>query len=146
MSSMAKKLQKQVKETAAYSKYCCENSMLGSIIITCCKLAGKKESTAIRKYLEITRNLDDYKDKWKCAMDIIDYFVDFYKVKKYKDNIIMVVDSKNIFTPLITLVARVDDEEICLPLSEDGSYNGVLLHASADKDDRFIFERVYEDE
>ena len=143
---MAKRVEKQVKETAAYSKYCAENSLLGSVIITCCKLAGKKESTAIRKYLEITRNLDKWSDEWKCAMDIIDYFVDYYKVKKYKENIIMVVDSKNIYTPLVTLVANVDDEEICLPLSEDGAYNGILLHASADKSDRFIFERIYEDE
>lgn len=146
MSSKAKKIADQVIETKNYNKYCAENSLLGSIIITCCKLANKRESTAIKKFLEISKDLKKYEKDWKCAKDIIDHFVKFYKIDKYKNHIVMVCDSKNIYTPLVSITAKVNDEDICMPLSEDGVYNGILLHALHDKSDRFVFERVYEDE
>lgn len=135
-------MSEQIIENKNYNKYCAENSLLGSIIITTAKLANKKESTAVKKFLEISKNLKKY--DWKCAKDIVDYFVDFYKIDKYKESIVLVVDSKNIYTPLVTVLAKVDEDDICLPLSEDGSYNGILLHALGDKDDRFIFERIYD--
>lgn len=142
MSSKAKRLSNQIIENKNYNKYCAENSLLGSIIITTAKLANKKESTAIKKFLEIQSKLKQF--DWKCAKDIVDYFVDYYKVGKYKESIVLVVDSKNIYTPLVTVLAKVEDEDICLPLSEDGMYNGILMHALGDKEDRFIFERIYD--
>lgn len=144
MSSRAKKLERQVIETKNYNRYCAENSLLGSIIISCGKLAKISENKCVDEYINKTTNISRYKNKWKCARDIVDYYVKQWKISdENKKYLHLVVDNKNIYTPLVTLVIN----DMIMPISEDATYNGALLAMQGVKEEeshRYELEPIYE--
>lgn len=131
MSSQAKRLANKALESQKMAKHSAENSLLGSIIITCAKTVGIPEKTAIDEYMNKSTNINRYKNKWKCALDIVNYYVKQYKIPDDKKRLIhLVVDNKNIYTPLCTLVY----EGRILPISDTGLNNGILMAMEGTED------------
>lgn len=142
MSSRSKKLERQVIESQKIAKYSAENSLLGSIIITCAKTVGISEKKAIDEYMNKSVNINRYKNKWKCALDIVNYYIKQYKIPEDKKKLIhLVVDNKNVYTPLCTLVY----EDRILPISDTGVNNGILLAMEGTEDaERYTVEAFFD--
>lgn len=123
-------------------RYNAENSLLGSIIISVSKLAGIPEKKAINEYMNKSVNINRYKNKWKCALDIVNYYVKQYKIPDDKKKLIhLVVDNKNIYTPLCTLVY----EDKILPISDLGVNNGILMAMEGTEDaERYTVEAFFD--
>lgn len=142
MSSKAKRLANKALESQKIAKYNAENSLLGSIIITCAKTVGISEKKAIDEYMNKTVNINRYKNKWKCALDIVNYYIKQYKIPEDKKKLIhLVVDNKNVYTPLCTLVY----EDRILPISDTGVNNGILLAMEGTEDaERYTVEAFFD--
>lgn len=142
MSSKAKRLVNKALESQKIAKYNAENSLLGSIIITCAKTVGISEKKAIDEYMNKSVNINRYKNKWKCALDIVNYYIKQYKIPEDKKKLIhLVVDNKNVYTPLCTLVY----EDRILPISDTGVNNGILLAMEGTEDaERYTVEALFD--
>lgn len=142
MSSKAKRLANKALESQKIAKYNAENSLLGSIIITCAKTVGISEKKAIDEYMNKSVNINRYKNKWKCALDIVNYYIKQYKIPEDKKKLIhLVVDNKNVYTPLCTLVY----EDRILPISDSGVNNGILLAMEGTEDaERYTVEAFFD--
>ena len=138
MSSKAKKIEEQAENYGKMKKYTMYGTVIGSCIVTIGKLAKKTEE-------DLVKDFDDFSDNknplWKCKTikEVCDYLIDFYKVDKdkYKDNIVLVYDEGNVYTPIVTL--EIDDT--ILPLDPNGMTLGILNHLDA-----AVVEYVYEED
>lgn len=138
MSSKAKKLEKQIGIYDAIKKYTMYGSVIGSCIVTIGKLAQKTEEDLVKDFDMFS---DDTNLLWNCKTikEVCDYLIDFYKVDKdkYKDNIVLVYDEDNMYTPIVTL----EVENNILPLDPNGMTLGVLNHL-----DKAIVEYIYDED
>lgn len=137
MSSRSKKLEKQIGIYDAIKKYTMYGSVIGSCIVTIGKLAQKTEEELIKDFDMFSDNKNPL---WNCKTikEVCDYLIDFYKVDKdkYKDNIVLIYDEGNIYTPIVTL----EVENNILPLDPSGMTLGILNHL-----DKAIVEYIYEE-
>lgn len=138
MSSTAKKLEKSVKRTENVKKYELYGSLLGSCIATIGKLSGKTEKEVISEFYKLKNDAEFSQSK--NVLEACDYLLKYFDTdEKYKDNIILVYDEKNRFTPMVTL--EVDNQ--ILGLDPEGTPFGVLAHLD---DDDVFFEYIYKEE
>ena len=73
-------------------------------------------------------------------LEACDYLLKYFDTdEKYKDNIILVYDDKNRFTPIVTL--EVDNQ--ILGLDPEGTPFGILAHLD---DDDVFFEYIYKED
>lgn len=138
MSSKAKKIEEQAESYCKMKKYTMYGTVIGSAIVTIGKLAQKTEEELIKDFDMFSDNKNPL---WNCKTikEVCDYLIDFYKVDKdkYKDNIILVYDEGNIYTPIVTL----EIDGTILPLDPNGMTLGILNHL-----DVAVVEYVYEED
>ena len=138
MSSKAKRIEEKAEAYGKMKKYTMYGTVIGSCVVTIGKLAQKTEE-------ELLKDFDDFSDStnllWNCKTikEICDYLIDFYKVDRdaYKDNIVLVYDENNIYTPIVTL----EVENNILPLDPSGMALGILNHL-----DNAVVEYIYDEE
>lgn len=134
MSSKAKKIEKQAENYNKMKKYTMYGTVIGSAIVTIGKLAQKTEEDLVKDFDMFSDNTNPL---WNCKTikEVCDYLIKFYDVKDdYKENIVLVYDEDNVYTPIITL--EIDDS--ILPLDPNGMTLGILNHL-----DKAVVEYVY---
>lgn len=138
MSNQIKKIEKEMKKTENVKKYELYGSVLGSAITTIGKLSGKTEKEIISEFDKLKN--DDLFSQSKNILEACDYLLKYFNTdEKYKDNIILVYDDKNRFTPIVTL--EVDSQ--ILGLDPEGTPFGILAHL---EDDDVFFEYIYKED
>lgn len=137
MSSKAKKLEKQAENYGKMKKYTMYGTVIGSCIITIGKLAQKTEEDLVKDFDMFSDNTNPL---WNCKTikEVCDYLIKFYDVLDgYKENIVLVYDEDNVFTPIVTL--EIDDT--ILPLDPSGMTLGILNHL-----DKAVVEYIYDED
>lgn len=138
MSNKVKKIRENVEANKKFRTYALYGTVIGSCVVTIGKLAQKTEEELIKDFDIFSKNTNPL---WNCKTikEVCDYLIDFYKVDKeaYKDNIILVYDEGNIYTPVVTL--EVDDT--ILPLDPNGMTLGILNHL-----DKAVVEYIYDED
>ena len=136
MSSKVKKLEKQAENYYKMKKYTMYGTVIGSAIVTIGKLAQKTEE-------ELLKDFDMFSDNknplWNCKTikEVCDYLIKFYDVSDdYKENIVLVYDEDNVYTPIVTL----EVDGAILPLDPSGMTLGILNHL-----DKAVVEYIYEE-
>ena len=138
MSSTVKKIEKSVKRTENVKKYELYGSLLGSCIVSIGKLSGKTEKDLLQKF-DILKK-DAAFAQSKNVIEACDYLIRYFEMdEKYKDNLILVYDEDNVYTPLVTL--EIDGQ--ILALDPNNTPLGILAHL--DKDSVY-FEYIYREE
>ena len=138
MSNKVKKIEKEMKKTENVKKYELYGSVLGSAIATIGKLSGKTEKEIISEFDKLKN--DDLFSQSKNILESCNYLLKYFDTdEKYKDNIILVYDEKNRFTPIVTL--EVDNQ--ILGLDPEGTPFGILAHLD---DDDVFFEYIYKED
>lgn len=138
MSNQVKKIEKEMKKTENVKKYKLYGSVLGSAIATIGKLSGKTEKEIISEFDKLKN--DDLFSQSRNILEACDYLLKYFDTnEKYKDNIILVYDEKNRFTPIVTL--EVDNQ--ILGLDPEGTPFGILAHLD---DDDVFFEYIYKED
>lgn len=138
MSNKISKIRENAKARQNYKKYVLYGSLAGSCIVSVGKLAGKTENELVKEFDKLKTN----KEFSSCSntLEVCDWLFDYFKVdKQYKDNLVIVYDEDEVYTPLVTLM--VDDT--ILPLDPDGKSLGVISMIGAK--DNIVWERVYEE-
>lgn len=136
MSSRIKKIQNNIENTKKVQLYKLYNTVIGSCIITIGKLAQKTEEDLVKDFDMFSDNTNPL---WNCKTikEVCDYLIKFYDVKDdYKENIVLVYDEDNVYTPIVTL--EIDDS--ILPLDPNGMTLGILNHL-----DKAVVEYVYDE-
>ena len=137
MSSRAKTLADAAEKYGNYKKYTMYGSVVGSAVVTIGKLASKTEKELLKDFDNFSR---DTNPLWDCKTikEVCDYLIKFYDVKdEYKENIVLVYDEDNVYTPVVTL----EVENNILPLDPNGMTLGILNHL-----DTATVEFIYKDE
>ena len=140
MSSLVKKIQKNVEANRKLEQYTLYGSLIGSIIVTIGKLVGKKEDEMIKDFARFSK--DEELAKSKNILEVVDYIIkDFNMPEEYKKYIVLAYDENGKYTPVVTVV---DDEGYVQPLDRCGVYNGIL--AQGDFEMEYIYESSPEDQ
>lgn len=137
MSSKAKKIEEQAENYGKMKRYTMYGTVIGSAIVTIGKLAKKTEEDLVKDFDMFSDNTNPL---WDCKniREVCDYLIKFYDVSdEYKDNIVLVYDEDNVYTPIVTL--EIDDT--ILPLDPKGMTLGILNHL-----DQAVVEYVYEED
>lgn len=138
MSNQVKKIEKEMKKTENVKKYELYGSVLGSAIATIGKLSGKTEKEIISEFDKLKN--DDLFSQSKNVLEACNFLLKYFNTdEKYKNNIILVYDDKNRFTPMVTL--EVDNQ--ILGLDPEGTSFGVLAHLD---DDDVFYEYIYKED
>ena len=138
MSNQVKKIEKEMKKTENVKKYELYGSVLGSAIATIGKLSGKTEKEIISEFDKLKN--DDLFSQSKNVLEACNFLLKYFNTdEKYKNNIILVYDDKNRFTPMVTL--EVDNQ--ILGLDPEGTSFGVLAHLD---DDHVFYEYIYKED
>lgn len=138
MSNQVKKIEKEMKKTENVKKYELYGSVLGSAIATIGKLSGKTEKEIISEFDKLKN--DDLFSQSKNILEACNFLLKYFNTdEKYKNNIILVYDDKNRFTPMVTL--EVDNQ--ILGLDPEGTSFGVLAHLD---DDDVFYEYIYKED
>lgn len=138
MSNQVKKIEKEMKKTENVKKYELYGSVLGSAIATIGKLSGKTEKEIISEFDKLKN--DDLFSQSKNVLEACNFLLKYFDTdEKYKNNIILVYDDKNRFTPMVTL--EVDNQ--ILGLDPEGTSFGVLAHLD---DDDVFYEYIYKED
>lgn len=141
MSNRVKKIVKEAQENKNQNVYHMCNCTAGSAICTIGKLAGKKEEEILVSFNEIRK---DHSVKVNTIRELCDYLISYFGMdEKYKENIVLVYDERNIMTPLVTVEYNTPEGNILYPISSDGNYTGIL--ANLDKE-WVSFEYIYGDD
>lgn len=141
MSSKANKIEKNVKNNKNKNVYEMCNSTAGSAICTIGKLSGKKEEDILEDFNALRK---DFPVKVNTIRELCDFIIGYFGMdEKYKDNLVLVYDERNIMTPLITVEYQTSEGSILCPIPSDGTYTGIL--ASLDKEWASV-EYIYGDE
>lgn len=126
MSSRAKKIVKEVQTNNKQNVYEMCNCTAGSAICTIGKLAGKKEQEILDDFNALRKN---FPVKVNTIRELCDFLIGYFGMdEKYKDNLVLVYDERNIITPLITVKYQTEDGGILCPISSDGTYTGILTY------------------
>ena len=134
MSSLVKKIQKNVEANKKLEQYTLYGSLMGSVIVTIGKLVGKKEDDMIKDFARFSK--DEELAKSKNILEVVDYVIkDFKMPEEYKKYIVLAYDENGKYTPVVTVV---DEEGYVQPLDRDGVYLGIL--AQDDFEMEYIFE------
>lgn len=137
MSSKAKKIEKQAENYGKMKKYTMYGTVIGSAIVTIGKLAQKTEEDLVKDFDIFSDNTNPL---WNCKTikEVCDYLIKFYDViDDYKENIVLVYDEDNVYTPIVTL--EIDDS--ILPLDPSGMTLGILNHL-----DKAVVEYIYDED
>lgn len=137
MSSKAKKIKENIENKRKLDLYKLYNSLIGSCIVTIGKLAQKTEEDLVKDFDMFSDNTNPL---WNCKTikEVCDYLIKFYDViDDYKENIVLVYDEDNVYTPIVTL----EIEDNILPLDPNGMTLGILNHL-----DQAVVEYVYDEE
>ena len=130
MSNRVKKIVKEAQENKNQNVYHMCNCIAGSAICTIGKLAGKKEEEVLESFNAIRK---DHSVKVNTIRELCDYLIGYFGMdEKYKENIVLVYDERNIMTPLVTVEYNTPEGNIIYPISSDGNYTGIL--ANLDKE------------
>ena len=141
MSNRVKKIVKEAQENKNQNVYHMCNCTAGSAICTIGKLAGKKEEEILVSFNTLRK---DSSVKVNTIRELCDYLIGYFGMdEKYKENIVLVYDERNIMTPLVTVEYHTPEGEILCPISSDGNYTGIL--ANLDKE-WVSFEYIYGDD
>lgn len=136
MSSKAKRIEEKAEAYGKMKKYTMYGTVIGSAIVTIGKLAQKTEEDLVKDFDMFSDNTNTL---WNCKTikEVCDYLIKFYDVSDdYKENIVLVYDEDNVYTPIITL----EIENNILPLDPSGMTLGILNHL-----DKAIVEHIYEE-
>lgn len=136
MSNKIKKIRENVEANNKLKTYTLYGTVVGSCIVTIGKLAKKTEEDLIKDFDMFSDNTNPL---WNCKTikEVCDYLIKFYDVlDDYKENIVLVYDEDNVYTPIVTL--EVDNN--ILPLDPSGMTLGILNHL-----DKAVVEYIYED-
>ena len=126
MSNRVKKIIKEAQENKNQNVYHMCNCTAGSAICTIGKLAGKKEEEVLESFNAIRK---DHSVKVNTIRELCDYLIDYFGMdEKYKENIVLVYDERNIMTPLVTVEYNTPEGNILYPISSDGNYTGILAN------------------
>lgn len=126
MSSKAKKIAKNVKTNKKQNVYEMSSCTAGSAICTIGKLAGKTEQEILDDFNTLRK---DFPVKVNTIREMCDYLIGYFGMdEKYKENIVLVYDERNIMTPLVTVEYHTEDGDILCPISSDGTYTGILAY------------------
>lgn len=141
MSNRVKKIVKEVQENKNQNVYHMYNCTAGSAICTIGKLAGKKEEEVLDDFNKLRK---DSSVKVNTIRELCDYLIGYFGMdEKYKDNIVLVYDERNIMTPLVTVEYYTPEGNILCPISSDGNYTGIMNYL----DREFVsIEYVYGDD
>ena len=139
MSSKAKKLEKTTKAEESLKKYEMYGSIAGSAIVSIGKLAKKTEKELLKEFDNL-RNDENFFES-KNIVDMCEYLFKYFNVdEEYKENVILLFDEREMFTPMVTLLV----EGTILPLDPEAKiFNGIF--ANLDKD-YIRYEFVFDDE
>lgn len=138
MSNKISKIRENAKARQNYKKYVLYGSTAGSCIVSVGKLAGKTENELVKEFDKLKNN-EDF-SKCNNIQEVCDWLFDYFKAdEQYKNNIVLVYDEDERYTPLVTLM--VDDT--ILPLDPDGKSLGVISMIGVK--DNIVWERVYEE-
>lgn len=141
MSSKAKKIAKNVKTNKNQNVHQMCNCTAGSAICTIGKLAGKTEEEVLDAFNALRK---DFPVKVNTIRELCDYLIGYFGMdEKYKENIVLVHDERNIITPLVTVEYQTEEENILCPIPSDGTYTGIMSHLS---EEWVSVEHVYEEE
>ena len=141
MSNRVKKIVKEAQENKNQNVYHMCNCTAGSAICTIGKLAGKKEEEILVSFNALRK---DPSVKVNTIRELCDYLISYFGMdEKYKENIILVYDERNIMTPLVTVEYHTPEGEILCPISSDGNYTGILAHL---ENECVSFEYIYGDD
>lgn len=138
MSNKIRKIEKSAQENYNFKRYKLYNCLAGSCIVTIGKLAEKNENELIAEF----DKLKDDKDFSKCSniQEVCDWLFSYFKVdEQYKNNIVLVYDENERYTPMVTL----EVDGTILPLDPNGVSLGVISMIGA-RDD-IVYEYVYEE-
>lgn len=136
MSSKAKRIEEKAEAYGKMKKYTMYGTVIGSAIVTVGKLAQKTEEDLVKDFDMFSDNTNPL---WNCKTikEVCDYLIKFYDViDDYKNNIILVYDEDNVYTPIVTLEVN----NTILPLDPSGMTLGILNHL-----DKAIVEHIYEE-
>lgn len=136
MSNKIKKIRENAEANNKLKTYALYGTVVGSCIVTIGKLAKKTEEDLIKDFDMFSDNTNPL---WNCKTikEVCDYLIKFYDVlDDYKENIVLVYDEDNVYTPIVTL--EVDNN--ILPLDPSGMTLGILNHL-----DKAVVEYIYED-
>lgn len=127
MSSKAKKLREQAEADKRLKLYTLYGTLIGSVIVTIGKLVNKTENELLEEFSKASTD----EELFKCnnVREVVDYFIDKFKLENYKSNLILVYDENQTYTPIVTIM---DDEGIVYPLDRDGNALGILAHLGSD--------------
>lgn len=124
MSSKAKKIVKEAETNKKQNVYHMCNCTAGSAICTIGKLAGKTEDEILYAFNALRK---DFPVKVNTIMELCDYLIGYFGMdEKYKKNIVLVYDERNIITPLVTVECQTEEENILCPIPSDGTYTGIM--------------------
>lgn len=139
MSSKAKKLEKTSKAEEALKKYEMYGSIAGSAIVSIGKLAKKTEKELLKEFDNLRKDENFFKSI--NIVDMCEYLFKYFNVdEEYKQNVILLFDEREMFTPMVTLLV----EGTILPLDPEAKiFNGIF--ANLDKD-YIRYEFVFDDE
>lgn len=140
MSSKTNKIQKNVENYERQVRFDCDNCLIGSVMLSIGKLAGKRDKDIYHDFENILQKLPK-QDEWS-IYSLCEWFSSYYKLKdKYKQRLVLCYDKQNVYTPLVTIMT--DDLETgepkIWPISSDGSLSGILA-----KPERLRYEKIYD--
>ena len=137
MSSKAKRIEEQAESYGKMKKYAMYGTVIGSCIVSIGKLAKKTEEELIKDFDMFSDNKNPL---WNCKTikEVCDYLIKFYDVlDNYKENIVLVYDEDNVYTPIVTL----EIDGTILPLDPNGMTLGILNHL-----DQAVVEYIYDED
>ena len=138
MSNKIRKIEKLAQENYNFKRYNLYNCLAGSCVITVGKLAGKTENELIAEFDRLKNN-EDF-SKCNNIQEVCDWLIDYFKVdEQYKNNIVLVYDEDERYTPMVTL----EVDGTILPLDPSGTSLGILSMIGTK--DNIIYEYVYEE-
>lgn len=139
MSNRVKKISENAMARQNYKKYVLYGSTAGSCIVSVGKLAGKTENELVAEFDKLKNN-DDF-SKCNNIQEVCDWLINYFKVdEQYKNNIVLVYDEDERYTPMVTL----EVDGTILPLDPAGTSLGILSMIGVK--DNIIYEYVYEEE
>lgn len=140
MSSKANRIKKNLEYQEKVKRYFILGTVAGSAALSIGKLSGKSEKEIIDGFDEIKERFPPVKN----IVEMCDFFIKEYGMnEEYKDTLILLTDSKNQWTPVVTIIEDTSDGPIIYPLGSDGYYPAIMNHIG---EDRVEMEYIYLEE
>lgn len=139
MSNRISKIKENVENHERQVRFDCDNCLIGSVMLSVGKLAGKRDKDIYHDFENILSKLPK-QDEWS-IYTLCEWFCKFYRLKyEHKKRLVLVYDKENVLTPLVTIMT--DDNETgepkLWPIASDGTLTGILAHS-----ERLGYELIY---